>query len=128
MLNRWLHRMGNRVLPYLRDPLTIHGQRISLPRATLRPWQTTLDQLVLDVRRDISCVVVSGLGAAESVSNDSMKAKVALVLSNFPNHLFVFLGEKQAAAGLYHAPAPRVPPLDAIAAGRQRLEVTHPVA
>lgn len=53
-------------------------------------WQTTLEQLVLDVRRDVSCVIVSELTGAENV-----KAKVNLVLGNFPRHLFVFIGATQ---------------------------------
>ena len=58
--------------------------------------ETTLDQLVLDVRRDVSCVVVEGLSGVESV-----KAKVNQVLHNFPRHLFVFLGPTKDVEALH---------------------------
>lgn len=58
--------------------------------------ETTLDQLVLDVRRDVSCVIIEGLNGAESV-----KAKVNQVLHNFPRHLFIFIGPTKDVEALH---------------------------
>ena len=54
----------------------------------LQPTQTTLEQMALDVRRDVSCVVVDGLDKLET-----SRARVDAILSNFPNHCFIFVGQ-----------------------------------
>jgi hypothetical protein len=59
---------------------------------------TTLDQLSLDVRRDVSCVVVEGLTNVEAA-----RGKVDAVLSNFPDHCFLFLGPTSAVEALQGA-------------------------
>ena len=61
---------------------------------------TTLDQLTLDVRRDVSCVVVEGLDKVESV-----RGKVDAVLSNYPDHCFIFLGPTDRIEALHGAVA-----------------------
>ena len=60
--------------------------------------QTTLDQLVLDVRRDVSCVVVEGL-----VNVEATRGKVDAVLANYPNHCFIFVGPTQGIEALHGA-------------------------
>ena len=60
--------------------------------------QTTLDQMVLDVRRDVSFVIVDGLHSLES-----NKGKVDAILSNYPNHCFVFLGPTSQVEALHGA-------------------------
>ena len=51
------------------------------------PTQTTLEMMALDVRRDVTCVVVDGLERIEA-----QKAKVDSILANYPNHCFIFVG------------------------------------
>ena len=60
------------------------------------PTHTTLDQMALDVRRDMSCVVVDGLEKVESA-----RARVDQILSNFPNHCFIFVGATTAVEALH---------------------------
>eukprot|EP00966_Prymnesium_polylepis_P173027 4002019-Prymnesium_polylepis.2 len=61
---------------------------------------TTLDQMVLDVRRDVSCVIVTGLNGQGA---EAARAKVNLVLANFPRHLFIFLGGTTEVEALHGA-------------------------
>lgn len=60
--------------------------------------ETTMEQLSLDVRRDVSCVVVEGL-----VGGEHIKAKVNAVLHNFPGHCFIFLGPTQPVEAMHGA-------------------------
>lgn len=61
---------------------------------------STLDQLVLDVRRDVGVVIVDSLSAH---TIDSYKAKVDAVLRNFPKHTFVFVGSTHEIEALHGA-------------------------
>mmetsp|Transcript_10272 Transcript_10272/g.33658 ORF Transcript_10272/g.33658 Transcript_10272/m.33658 type:complete len:257 (-) Transcript_10272:1370-2140(-) len=60
--------------------------------------ETTLDQMVLDVRRDVGAVVVDGLGAP---SVEATKQKADAVLRNFPTHCFVFVGSASDVEALH---------------------------
>merc|ERR1719240_104360 len=62
------------------------------------PTTTTLDQMVLDVRRDVSCVIVDGLQSIET-----NKGKVDAILSNYPQHCFIFLGPTSQVEALHGA-------------------------
>ena len=56
---------------------------------------TTLDCVALDVRRDVSTVIVDQL-----VGIEAAKAKVDAVLRNFGGHTFIFVGPTQAVEAL----------------------------
>jgi transcriptional regulator with AAA-type ATPase domain len=60
--------------------------------------RTTLESLPLDVRRDVSCVVVEGLGGVEAA-----RGKVDAVLANFPAHCFIFVGPTDRVEALHGA-------------------------
>jgi hypothetical protein len=60
--------------------------------------RTTLEGLVLDVRRDVSCVIIDGLDKIES-----MRGKVDAVLANYPDHCFIFLGPTDRIEALHGA-------------------------
>ena len=60
--------------------------------------RTTLEGLVLDVRRDVSCVIIDGLDKIESV-----RGKVDAVLANYPDHCFIFLGPTDRIEALHGA-------------------------
>ena len=60
--------------------------------------QTTLDQITLDVRRDVSCVIVEGLDRIEA-----SRGKIDAILANYPDHCFIFLGPTQAVEALHGA-------------------------
>ena len=64
----------------------------------MKPTETTLESMVLDVRRDLSCVVVDGLGAIEGA-----RGKVDAVLANYPDHCFIFVGPTAQAEALHGA-------------------------
>ena len=64
----------------------------------MSPTHTTLDQLALDVRRDMSCVIVDSLEQLEAA-----RTRVDQVLGNFPNHCFVFLGAQTSVEALHGA-------------------------
>ena len=64
----------------------------------MTPTETTLEQMALDVRRDVSCVIVDGLQGIES-----SKGKVDAILSNYPNHCFVFVGATAQVEALHGA-------------------------
>jgi DNA polymerase III delta prime subunit len=61
---------------------------------------STLDQMVLDVRRDVGVVMVDSL-TAQLI--ESCKAKVDAVLRNFPKHTFVFVGSTSEIETLHGA-------------------------
>ena len=63
---------------------------------------TTLDQMALDVRRDVTTVVVDGLPQTESLA-EGIKSKVDAVLTNYPRHCFVFLGATHGVEVLHGA-------------------------
>ena len=58
--------------------------------------------MALDVRRDVTTVVVDGLPQTESPA-EGIKSKVDAVLTNYPRHCFVFLGATHGVEVLHGA-------------------------
>jgi hypothetical protein len=62
----------------------------------MSPTTTTLEQMALDVRRDMSCVIIDGLDKIESARH-----RVDAILNNFPNHCFIFVGPTDKVEALH---------------------------